>query len=270
MTERSEGMSAARAGVGQRLRLIVPALVAGLVVVGAWQALVRGLDVQAFILPAPSDIAGALAEGFGAILPAAAVTVRSVLLGLVAGTVLGVLAALVTARLRGAAGPVLTAAVVLNCAPIIALAPIFNNWFGVTSLWSKVAVAAIMVFFPVLVNTTRGLLEVAPLHLEVLDAMAATPRQVTLLVRLPGALPHLLSAVKLGATLSVIGVIVSEYFGGSVDTLGVYIAQMAALPRYAEAWAGILVSGCLGLILFGLVNVLERLVMPWHVSLRSD
>lgn len=167
-------------------------------------------------------------------------------------------------------GPVLNAAVLINCAPIVALAPIFNNWFGVTSLLSKAGVAAVMVFFPVFVNTTRGLLQIAPLHLEIMESLAARPRQVALLLRLPNALPFVFNALKLGTTLAVIGVIVSEYFGGSTEALGVYIAYQAALPRFDYAWAGILVSGALGLVMFGGVTLLERFLMPWHESLHED
>ncbi|GAA3733018.1 NitT/TauT family transport system permease protein [Spinactinospora alkalitolerans] len=251
------------------LHNVLPVIVAPVVILTLWQALVRGFQVDSFVLPAPTDIAGALVEEIGTILSASTVTVRAVLLGLASGVSGGVTVALLLARFRSLSAPILTVAVIVNCAPIVALAPIFNNWLGTASIASKAGVAAIMVFFPVLVNTTRGLLNVSALHLEVMESLAASPRQVTLWVRLPNALPYLFNGVKLGTTLSVIAVIVSEYFGGPADALGVYIAQMAALPRYAEAWAGILVSAALGLALFGLVNLLERYLMPWNATTGS-
>ncbi|GAA3732700.1 ABC transporter permease [Salinactinospora qingdaonensis] len=251
------------------VRHVVPAVAAPVVILALWQALVRGFNVESFVLPAPTEIGAALAANLTTILAASVVTVQAVLLGLLTGVAGGVTVALLLARFRSISAPVLTVAVIVNCAPIVALAPIFNNWLGTASIASKAGVAAIMVFFPVLVNTARGLLDISPLHLEVMASMAATPRQVALRARLPHALPYLFNGVKLGATLSVIGVIVSEYFGGLANALGVYIAQMAALPRYAEAWAGILVAAALGLALFGAINLLERLLMPWHATVRS-
>lgn len=245
-----------------------PVLASGAVILGGWQAGVRLFDVRSFILPAPTDVAGALVRELPTILGASRVTVAAVLLGLTMGAAAGVLSALLLSRFRSAAPPLMATAVVLNCAPIVALAPIFNNWFGVTSLMSKAGVAAVMVFFPVLTNTARGLLEVSPAHLELMRSVAAGQRQVSLLLRLPSALPYLFSALRLGSTLAVIGVIVTEYFGGPTNALGVYIAYQAALPRFAEAWAGIVVASALGLTLFGSVAALERIAMPWHPSLR--
>jgi NitT/TauT family transport system permease protein len=93
---------------------------------------------------------------------------------------------------------------------------------------------------------------------------------VSLLLRLPSATPYLFNAVKLGSTLSIIGVVVAEYFGGPTDALGVYIAHMAALPHFPEAWAGIAVASTLGLCLFGVINLLEHILMPWHAAARTE
>lgn len=242
----------------------LPAFITGVVIVAAWQLLVRGLGIESFILPAPTEIAGAVANQWQAILSASWSTVQAVLLGMIIGSTTGAVTALLVNRFHSIAGPLVAAAVVVNCAPIVALAPIFNNWFGVLNLMSKAAVAAVMVFFPVFVNTSRGLTQVAPIQLEFMDSVASTPRQVALMVRLPNSLPYLFTALKLGTTLAVIGVIVTEYFGGPKNALGVFIAYQAALPRFADAWAGIVAACVLGLALFGLVNLLERVLMPWH------
>lgn len=249
---------------------LVPVALTAVIVLGLWQAAVTLFEVPTFIMPTPVMIVEAFQHDFGTIMSASLSTVEPVLLGLFMGALAGITVALVVSRFPRLSGPVLNAAVLLNCAPIVALAPIFNNWFGVTSLFSKAGVAAVMVFFPVFVNTTRGLLQINPLHMEVLESLAASPRQVALLLRLPNALPYVFNALKLGSTLSVIGVIVSEYFGGSTEALGVYIAYQAALPRFDYAWAGILVSGAIGLGLFGIVTLLERLLMPWHESLHEE
>jgi NitT/TauT family transport system permease protein len=251
-------------------RKAIPATLTAFIILGVWQLAVTIFDVPTFIVPAPTGIADAFVQDFSTIMSASRITVSAVLLGLATGSVLGIAVALLISRLPSAATPVLGVAVILNCAPIVALAPIFNNWFGVTSIQSKAGVAAIMVFFPVLVNTTRGLLQVSPLHLELMSSMAASPRHVSMMLRVPNALPYLFNALKIGTTLAVIGVIVTEYFGGPSNALGVYIAYQAALPRFAFAWAGILVASALGLLLFGLVSWLERLLTPWQESLHDD
>ncbi|MER7971449.1 MULTISPECIES: ABC transporter permease [unclassified Streptomyces] len=262
--------SAGTTGPAARALRLVPVALTAVVLLGVWQAAVTLFDVPAFIMPTPVRIAAAFGHDVGTIMSASLSTAKPVLLGLVMGSLGGICVALAVSRFPRLSGPVLNAAVLINCAPIVALAPIFNNWFGVTSLLSKAGVAAVMVFFPVFVNTTRGLLQIEPLHLEIMESLAARPRQVSLLLRLPNALPFLFNALKLGTTLAVIGVIVSEYFGGSTEALGVYIAYQAALPRFDYAWAGILVSGALGLGLFGAVTLLERFLMPWHESFHEE
>ncbi|MFE7243135.1 ABC transporter permease [Streptomyces sp. NPDC057580] len=265
-------LSRARGGLDLRAKALrfAPVALTAVLLLGVWQLVIGLFDVPIFIMPTPVKILEAFQNDFGPIMSASRVTVEAVLLGLVLGSLGGVAVALAVSRFPRISGPLLNAAVLINCAPIVALAPIFNNWFGVTSLLSKAGVAAVMVFFPVFVNTTRGLLQVAPLHLELMESLAARPRQVALMLRLPNALPYIFTALKLGTTLAVIGVIVSEYFGGTTEALGVYIAYQAALPRFDYAWAGILVSGALGLAMFGAVTLLERFLMPWHESLHEE
>jgi NitT/TauT family transport system permease protein len=144
-----------------------------------------------------------------------------------------------------------------------------NQWFGITNPLSKMAVVAIIVFFPVMINTTRGLIEVDPGEIELLRSYAASDREVVTKVRLPNALPYLFSALKVATVLSVIGAIVAEYFGGPRNVLGVYITQQGSLFHFAEAWAAIVVATVLGVVFYVLVLIAERFVMPWHASFRD-
>ena len=107
-------------------------------------------------------------------------------------------------------------AVAAGAVPIIAFAPLMNNWFGVLSPLSKMMMAAVLVFFPVMINVTRGLVQVEPGALELMRSYAASEWTVLRKVRIPNALPFFFTALKLGATLSLIGAIVGEYFGGRV------------------------------------------------------
>jgi NitT/TauT family transport system permease protein len=159
-------------------------------------------------------------------------------------------------------------AIAVNSTPIVALAPIMNQWFGITSPLSKMSIVGVIVFFPVMINVVRGLTQVEAGALELMRSYAASEFAVLFKVRIPNALPYLFSALKVASTLSVIGAVVSEYFGGSREALGVFISQQAALFHFAEAWAAIIVACAMGIAFYLVLLVAERWLMPWHVSLR--
>jgi NitT/TauT family transport system permease protein len=248
---------------------VLPALVVAAGVLGLWELAIAVFDVDEFLLPKPSTIASTLVDELDVLVDAARFTLRSVVGGLLLGAGAGFLVALATARFSIMTDAAVPLAAAVNSMPIVAVAPIVNQWFGITDPLSKMVVVAVIVFFPVMINVTRGLVSVDPSQLELLRSYGASPRQVVLRARLPNALPYLFSGLKVAASLAVIAAIVSEYFGGPREALGVYISQQAALSHFAEAWAAIVVASVAGLALFGLVTVTERLVMPWHVSYRG-
>jgi NitT/TauT family transport system permease protein len=234
-----------------------------------WEFAVRVFDIQAFVLPKPSSILDRLIDQWSVIIAAAGNTMIEALGGLVAGTILGVVIALITVRWAGAREGIMPFAIATNSIPIIALAPILNNMFPITSPVSKMAAVAIVVFFPVMINTARGLIEVDQSELELMRSFAASPREVFARVRIPHALPYFFSALKVATTLSIIVAIVAEYFGGPQDVLGQYIIGKANLFVFPDAWAAIVVAAVIGIALYGLVLVTERWSMPWHVSFRA-
>jgi NitT/TauT family transport system permease protein len=189
--------------------------------------------------------------------------------GLVIGTVAGVAVAFATARWLTARAALLPLAVAANAIPIIAFAPLLNNWFGVLNPLSKMMMAAILVFFPIMANVTRGLVQVEPSALELMRSYAASEWTVLRKVRVPNALPFFFTALKLGATLSLIGAIVGEYFGGSSLVLGRIIVQSASALRFDVTWAAILLGAATGIVFYLVIVAVERLVIPWHASLRS-
>ncbi len=234
-----------------------------------WEAAVRGLGIAEILLPKPSVIATTFVDQFGEVWEAGFTTLKEALGGFAAGAVLGVALALLAARWVAVREGLLPFAIAANSAPIIALAPISNQWFGVTDPVSKMAVVMVIVFFPVMINTLRGLTEVDPAEIELLRSWAASEREVVRRVRIPNALPYLFSALKIGATLSVIGAIVAEYFGGPRNTLGVYITQNASLGRIPEAWSAVIIGIVMGVTFYLAILAAERLLMPWHVSFRQ-
>jgi NitT/TauT family transport system permease protein len=267
-----------RPGRTRRLRGAIghylPAVIVFVGGIGLWELLIRLLDVRAFILPAPSAIVAALVENWGAgrwpLYDAARTTLFEAVGGLAIGTVVGVLIAFVVARWANARDAVLPFAVAANAIPIIAIAPIFNAWFGVTNPLSKMMMAALLVFFPVMINVTRGLTQVEPSALELMRSYAASEWTILRKVRLPNALPFFLTALKVATTLSLIGAIVGEYFGGSSSVIGRVVVQSASALRFDVTWAAILLAAVTGIVFYLAIAALERVFIPWHASVRVE
>ncbi|MGH8927479.1 MAG: ABC transporter permease [Acidimicrobiia bacterium] len=253
--------------MGTVRRYLPPVVLFGAVLAG-WELWVRAADIRGFLLPPPSGIVETLRTEWAVVWAAGLFTLREALGGLIGGTVLGVAAAFATSRWVVIREGVTPFAVAMGAAPIIALAPITNQWFGITNPVAKMTVVGVMVFFPVMINMVRGLAEVGADKVELMRSIAAGDGATLRKVRLPNALPYLFSALKVAVVLSLIGAIVAEYFGGSRAALGVYISQQAGLTRMAEAWSGIVVATLLGASLQILLLVAERLVIPWHPSRR--
>jgi NitT/TauT family transport system permease protein len=252
-----------------RLRRYLPAAAMFVLALIIWEAAVGLLKIENFLLPRPSLIAVTFVHELPVVAPAGLFTLRESLGGFALGCALGIGVALATARWTVVNQGLMPFAVAVNSTPIVALAPIMNNWFGLTNPLAKMSIVAVIVFFPVMINTVRGLTLVEAGALELMRSYAANDFTVLRRLRVPNALPYMFSAFKVAGTLSIIGAIVSEYFGGSRDALGVYISQQAALFHFAEAWAAILVACAMGIAIYGVILLVERLLMPWHVSLRA-
>ncbi len=253
----------------RRLRThYLPAI--GLFVLGLafWEAVVVVFDIQGFLLPKPSAIARVYVQEQSVVWSAGLVTLGEAVGGFVIGSAAAIIVAFGVSRWNMIREGAMPFAVAASSAPIIALAPIANAWFGSTNPISKMAVVAVMVFFPVMINTVRGLTLVDPSELELMRSYAASGWAILRRVRLPNALPYLFSAFKVASALALIGAIVSEYFGGPRNALGVYISQQASFLKLTNAWAAILVGSMLGVAFYLLIVAVERMVMPWHVSIR--
>ncbi|WP_433085882.1 ABC transporter permease [Dactylosporangium sp. CA-052675] len=245
------------------MKRVLPPVLVGVLGLLGWELVVRAGRIAPFILPAPSAIWAELVRQRANVLDAALASGANALAGLVGGTVVAVLAALAASRLRLLSEVSVPFAAVLNALPIIALAPILNNMFESTSSVPRRLVAGIIVFFPVFINTLRGLREVDPTHRELMDSYAAGGWTFARLVRLPGALPHLFTGLRQASSLAVIAAVVAEYFGGLQDGLGARITSAAAFTAYPRAWAFVFGACVLGLAFYLATLLVERLAMPW-------
>jgi NitT/TauT family transport system permease protein len=249
------------------VRSVLPPVVVGVLVVVAWELTVTLGRIAPFIVPAPSAIWRELIEQRGNVWEAALATGLNALVGLIAGTVMGVLAAMLSSRFRPLSDVSVPFAAVLNALPIIALAPILNNMFETTSSVPRRIVVAIIVFFPVFINTLRGLREVDPIHRELMQSYAASGWTFARKVRLPGALPFVFTGLRQASSLAVIAAVVAEYFGGLQNGLGSRITSAAAFTAYPRAWAFVVGACLLGLVFYLSTLLLERLAMPWKSRL---
>ena len=256
----------------ERVLYYLPTVMVAVGVLAVWEFLVRALNVEKFILPRPTDIGAEFASEVMLLLDpnqssilfeSTRATFFAAMGGFVIGCGGGVLVALITARfivLREATMPFAIAA---NSVPIVAFAPIMNNWFGLTNPASKMAIVAIIVFFPAMINTVRGLTEIDKLELELMQSYAASPIKILLGLRVPNALPYIFSALRVASALAVIGAVVGEFFGGPRATLGVFITQEAAAFDFARAWAAIVMASLIGISFYLVIIAIERVAMPW-------
>jgi NitT/TauT family transport system permease protein len=242
----------------------VPALVVLVAVIGLWEFAASGGGRR--VIPPPSAIVGAGADNFEVLWRSAQATIYEAIGGLLLGTLGGTFVAFASARWLTARDVLLPIAIASSAVPIIAVAPILNNWFGVLNPLSKMMMAALLVFFPVMINVTRGLVEVRPESLELMRSYAAGEVAVLRKVRLP----NLFTALKVGATLAFIGALVGEYFGGTSEVLGRIVLQSMSSGKFDLAWAGILIGAGGAIAAYVVVSLLERFAIPWHSSLHSE
>lgn len=245
-----------------------PAVLMGVLLV-VWQVVAQSQAIPSYILPTPAAILAATWQNWSLMLPHIAQTLQQVLWGIGLAIVIGVaLAAAVDLSpwLRRALYPLLVASQTI---PILALAPLLIIWFGF-GLTPKVFIVTLFCFFPIAINTADGLGAADPELLSLLRAMGASRRQIWTKVRLPASLPYFFSGLRIAATYSVTGAIIGEWVGAS-QGLGIYMLRSANAFKTDQVFSAILVSSLLSLILFGLVFLAERLLLPWyHSSQRTE
>jgi NitT/TauT family transport system permease protein len=251
---------------GGRLAEVAPPVVVFALVIIVWEVSLSVLNVKQFLLPKPSVILAAIQDQQSVLLQGITYTGLEALGGLLVGLALGTAAAFAIARWATARDVLMPLAIAASSVPIIAFAPITSAWFSSQSPLARIAIVSVMVFFPVVVNTVRGLTNVEPAAVELMRSYAASDVAILRRVRMPNAVPYFFTALKIAATLAVIGAVIGEYFGGPRYALGIYISSEAYVFRYPNAWAGILMACVLGIGFYLVVLVLERLAIPWQTA----
>jgi NitT/TauT family transport system permease protein len=241
----------------------------GVWVVVFWEILVRALEVPRVLLPAPSLILGAMGEHSGKLWGDFVQTVgKAVFIGWVMGCGLGFAVAVAIDRMPFLQRGLLPVASLTSAIPLVGVAPIMVMWFGFE--WpSKAAVVVLMTFFPMLVSTLAGLQAAGKLERELMYSYAASYPRTLLALRLPAALPFIFSALKVNATLALIGAIVAEFFGSPTQGLGFRISTEASRMNMPLVWGAIVVAAVTGSAAYALLVALERRAAFWHPSVRE-
>jgi len=245
------------------------AVLFGLWVLYFWQIGVVAFEVPRVLLPAPATIVQSLADHAGTLTRDFVQTVlKAVLVGWLLGSALGFAVGVAIDRLPFLQRGLLPVASLTSTIPLVAVAPIMVMWFGFE--WpSKAAVVVLMTFFPMLVATLAGLQAAGKLERELMHSYAASYVRTLLDLRLPCAVPFIVSALKVNATLALIGAIVAEFFGSPTVGLGFRISTEAAKMNMSLVWGAIVVAAVTGSVAYALLVRLERRWAFWHPSVRS-
>jgi NitT/TauT family transport system permease protein len=244
--------------------VLIPPLLALALVLAVWETWVHVRHVKPYLLPAPSAVLAALAKDPGRYAEAARVSLGHALGGLMVGTGAAFLLAVVMAHSRPLERAIYPLAILVKVTPVVAVAPLLIIWFGFGPA-PKVLVAALITFFPMLVNAVTGLRSVDEAAHDFLRALDASRWRVFVKLRLPASLPYVLAALRISIPLSLIGAVVSEWMSGDGGMGQVILIDNGEFDT-AGLFGAVAVLALIGVVLTGAVSYIEHRVLFWHES----
>jgi len=244
-------------------RALLPLGVAA-AIIGAWQLTCMVFGIPVYIIPSPVNVWESLTTNWSMLLANTWPTAMESALGFLLGNVVAILLAVLFVHWKSAERALMPVAVVVRTIPIVAVAPVLVIMLG-TGYAPKIAIAALISFFPTLVNMVRGLESVDKQALELLRVLSASRREVFWKVRIFASLPYLFSSLKISATSSVIGAIVAEWIGSQTG-LGYLIIQATYNFNTPLLYATMVVASVMAVIFFATIGIAERLIVTWDVE----
>ena len=237
-------------------------------ILGLWEAYVRIFDVQKWLLPAPSVIIETMVVDAGLLSRHTVTTVEELIVGFAMALAAGVILASVIALSTTIERAIYPFVIASQTIPIIVIAPLLLIWIGY-GLAPKFIVVALIAFFPIVVNTVDGLKSVDPDSVRLMRTLGANRRQIFMKLQLPTSLPFLFSGAKIAVAVSVIGAVIGEWVGSSQ---GLGYLMIRSKPQFLteRVFAAIFVLSMMGIALFALVGLIERLSIPWWHSERRN
>jgi NitT/TauT family transport system permease protein len=251
-----------------RAQTIIPSIAFSLVVLVAWQILVPALNIPKYLLPTPSQIIqeGVLAN-WDRLLMHTEVTLYESVAGFVIGALLGVSLAIALSFSSLMRSMLYPSILTVHVIPKSAVAPLIVLWLGLGSE-SKVVIAILVAFFPIVINTAAGFFAVPPEFLELTRSVNGRTTKVLGTLQLPYALPYIYDGLKIGITMAVIGAVVGEFVAAAKGLGYLVLISMVEMDT-SEMFAGLLALAVITFALYGAVILVERMTIPWYFSMRE-
>jgi NitT/TauT family transport system permease protein len=246
----------------KRLRRRVLPVIGIACLIGFWALLVYVLKVPTFVAPSPQLVAATLVDRFGILMTNLLPTAIEAISGFLLGNLAAIIIATAFVHKKSLEQAFFPVVVLINTIPVVAKAPILVLLLG-NGMEPKIAIAALICFFPTLVNMVRGLESVNPQSLELMRVLSASKSETFFKLRLPNAIPYLFSALKIAASTAVIGAIVGEWIG-STTGIGALIIQSTYNFDSAMLYATVIVGSAFSVLFFLTISLVERLVVRWQ------
>lgn len=230
-----------------------------------WEILVLLFNIPEYLLPRPTSIISEIITNFSSLLSHTGITMFEAIAGYIIANLIGFCIAVIFAHSKTIEKGFYPYAIALKTTPIIAMAPLLVLWFG-TGLFSKIVTAALVCFFPILVNTVKGLGSVDSDALDLFKSYSASKWQIFTKLRLPNSLPYIFSALKISTGLAVVGAVVGEFVGASKG-IGYVILVSSYHLETTTMFAAIIMSALAGVLFFWLISILEKKFIFWEENL---
>ncbi|MDA0270741.1 MAG: ABC transporter permease [Chloroflexi bacterium] len=243
---------------------VLPAATFLAALLAAWEVWVRVREVRSYLLPPPSDVFRALADNPGRFASAAQGSLTAAVGGLLIASAIAFGLAVIMAHSRTLERALYPPALLVKVTPIVAVYPLLAIWFGF-GIGPKVAIAALVTFFPMLVNAVVGLRSIDPQALDVLRVLNASRWQIFWRLRLPSSLPYVFAALRISVPLSLVGAVVAEFLSGS-SGMGQLILIANGDFDTSGLFGAVFVLAALGVTLTLGVSYVEGRVLTWHES----
>ena len=253
--------------MSERTQDVVWSVASFVLIILAWDLVVRLFKIAPYLVPAPMAVLDTIAQDWRTLGVHTLWTTGAILAGFLAAALVAIPLAMlivVSPVLRRLLYPPMVAT---QAIPKIALAPLFIVWFGF-GLVPKIAVAFLIAFFPIVIDTIVGLRSIDPSMVQLARSMGAPPHRIFLKLRLPNALPMIFGGLKVASALAVVGALTGE-FVGSDKGLGYVLVQASGNLNTALLFATLVILSVVAMAFFYAVEVIERILIPWHVSQRA-
>lgn len=250
------------------LNFVTPPILVLLVLFSVWEFSVRISGIAEYMLPAPSVIIMQIISNLPDYAYDTGVTLIEAIGGFVLGVIIAMLGAVIMYQSRILERGLLPVAILIKVTPIIAIAPLFVIWLGF-GLIPKVLIAAIITFFPVLVNCLAGMRATSSDITDLLKSLNASRIEIMFKASIPSSYPYLFAAFKIAIPLSVIGAVVGEWFSGDKG-LGSVIIRAHYNLDMPELFGAVFILGFVGILLTGMVWYLEKHILFWHDSQKNQ